>query len=201
MRQMVLAYIFIQGWTIDPYKHWSFYQPGEVLLLPTHYAKIFKWGSMTCGVAVVIYGGGGLQMLLVSLSKCFWCFTNALLITFQPITFESVNHTTLFGYVVFIFWCHQFIFQVLPLLKCTCMPYFCQYFWSFHLVPCCMELWWNFCWCSCFCCFGCCFFVFVEYCFLTSSFWWPMVDICRLIRLYLCVLILLLIVLGLSRCS
>ena len=49
----------IQGRTIDPYKHWFFYQPGEVLLLPTHYAEIFKWGSMTCGVAVVIYGGRG----------------------------------------------------------------------------------------------------------------------------------------------
>ena len=39
------------------------------------------------------------------------------LITFQPVTFEPVNYTTLFCYVVFIFWCHQFIFQGLSTLK------------------------------------------------------------------------------------
>ena len=114
---MVLAYVLIQGWTIDPYKHWFFDQPGEVLLLPTYYAEIFKWGSMTCGVTVVIYGGGGLQMFFVPLSKCSWCFSNILLISFQPITFEPINYATLFCYVVFIFWCHQFIFQGLSTLK------------------------------------------------------------------------------------
>ena len=64
MRQMVLAYVLIQGWTIDPYKHWFFYQPGEVLLLPTHYAEILKWGSMTRGVAVVLYGEGAFRCSL-----------------------------------------------------------------------------------------------------------------------------------------
>ena len=117
MRQMVFAYVFIQGWNIDSYEHWFFNQPGEVLLLPTYYAEIFKWGSMTRGVTVVMYGAGGLQMFFVPLSKSSWCFCNILLVTFQSITFEPINYATLFCYVVFIFWCHQFIFQGLSTLK------------------------------------------------------------------------------------
>ena len=36
---------FVQGWVVDPYEHLFFNQPGEVLILSTHYAKIFKCGS------------------------------------------------------------------------------------------------------------------------------------------------------------
>ena len=178
MRQMVFAYVFIQGWTIDSYEHRFFNQPGEVLLLPTYYAEIFKWGSMIWGVTVVMYGGGGLQMFLVPLSKCSWCFSNILLITIQPITFEPINYTTLF-YAVFIFWCHQFIFQSLSTLKSALECHtFCHCSWGFHLVPYCMELWWKFYWCCCFCWFGYCFYWILEYCSLTSSSLWPMRDIC-----------------------
>ena len=56
-------------------------------------------------------------MFLEPLSKCSRCFSNVLLITFQPVTFKPVNYATLFCYVVFIFWCHQFIFQGLSTLK------------------------------------------------------------------------------------
>ena len=56
-------------------------------------------------------------MLLEPLSKCFRCFSNVLLITIQPLTFEPVNYATLFCYVIFIFWCHQFIFQGLSTFK------------------------------------------------------------------------------------
>ena len=129
---MVLTYVLIQGWTIDPYKHWLFYQPGEVLLLPTHYAEIFKWGSMTCGVAVVMYGAFRCSLYL---SKCSWCFSNVLLITFQPITFEPVNCATLFCYVVFIFWCHQFIFQGLSTLKVHLYAIFLPMFLKLSLSP------------------------------------------------------------------
>ena len=38
----VFAYVSIQGWVIDPYEHWFFNEPGEVLLFPAHYTKIFK---------------------------------------------------------------------------------------------------------------------------------------------------------------
>ena len=40
MWQMVFAYVLVQGWIIDPYEHWFFYQPGEVLFFPAHYTEI-----------------------------------------------------------------------------------------------------------------------------------------------------------------
>ena len=36
MRQMVFAYVFVQGWTVDPYVYRFLYQPHEVLILPPH---------------------------------------------------------------------------------------------------------------------------------------------------------------------
>ena len=49
-------------------------------------------------------------MFFKPLSKCSSCLSYVLLITFQPITFVSINYTTLFSDVVFAFWCYQFIF-------------------------------------------------------------------------------------------
>ena len=40
MWQMVLTYIFVKGWIIDPDEHRFFYQSGEVVFLPSHYTKI-----------------------------------------------------------------------------------------------------------------------------------------------------------------
>ena len=141
------------------------------LLLPTHYAKIFKWGSMTCGAAVVMNWGGGLQMFLEPLSKCCRCFSNVLLITFQPVTFKYVDYATLFCYVVFIFRCHQFIFQG-PSHSWNVLVWHIFYIcsWSSHLGPYCKVLWWNFCLMVLVLVsfvvvvFGCS----REYCFLTS---------------------------------
>ena len=75
-------------------------------------------------------------MFLESLSKCSRCFSNVLLITFQPITFEPVNYATLF----FVMWSLSFAatnssFRVFPLLKCTCMPYPLQMFLKLSLRP------------------------------------------------------------------
>ena len=47
MRQMVFAYVLVEGWTIDSYVHGFFDQPGEILFLPTHYLEIIKCGSVT----------------------------------------------------------------------------------------------------------------------------------------------------------
>ena len=47
MRQVVFAYVLIQGWTIDSYVHGFFNQPGETLFLPTHYLEVVKCGSVT----------------------------------------------------------------------------------------------------------------------------------------------------------
>ena len=39
MRQVVFAYVLIQGWTINSYVHGFFNQPGEILSLPTNKNK------------------------------------------------------------------------------------------------------------------------------------------------------------------
>ena len=70
MRQMVFAYVFVQGWTVDPYVYSFLYQPHEVLILPPHYAKVVKCSAMTCDVTVVIDWGGVLEMFFKPLSKC-----------------------------------------------------------------------------------------------------------------------------------
>ena len=68
MRQMVFAYVFVQGWIVDPYVYSFLYQPHEVLILPPHYAKVFKCSAMTCDVTVVIEWGGVLEMFSKPLS-------------------------------------------------------------------------------------------------------------------------------------
>ena len=56
---MVFAYVFLQGWIIDPNEHWFFDQPGEVLLFPAHYTEVVQGGSVTSGVTMVMDMGGG----------------------------------------------------------------------------------------------------------------------------------------------
>ena len=106
---MVLAYVFVQGWVVDPYKHRLFNQPGEVFLFPVHHCEVVNSGWMTWDVTMVKYRGGGFQMFLEPLSKCSSCLSYIFMITFQPVTFISVDNTTLFGDMVLIFRCHQFI--------------------------------------------------------------------------------------------
>ena len=72
---MVFAYVFVQGWTIDPNVYSFLYQPHEVLILPPHYAEIIKCSVMTCDVTVVIDWGGMLDMLFKPLTKCPGCFS------------------------------------------------------------------------------------------------------------------------------
>ena len=80
------------------------------MLFPAHYAEVVKCGRMTCDVTMVIDRGRGFQMFFKPLSKCSSCLSYVLLIAFQPIIFVSIDYTTLFCYVVFVFWCHLFIF-------------------------------------------------------------------------------------------
>ena len=70
MRQIVLAYVFVQGWTVDRNVYSFLYQPHEVLILPPHYAKLVKCSAMTCDVTVVIDWAGVLEMFFKPLSKC-----------------------------------------------------------------------------------------------------------------------------------
>ena len=69
VRQMVFAYISIEGWIIHPDVNSFFYGSDEVLILSPHNAEVLDGGIMTCDVLMVIYWGGGLQMLLKPLTK------------------------------------------------------------------------------------------------------------------------------------
>ena len=85
MWQMVLAYIFVKGWIIDPDEHRFFYQSGEVVFLPSHYAKIVDVSIVTTDGTMVIDRGGGLEVFLQPFSKCSSCLTNIFFITLQSI--------------------------------------------------------------------------------------------------------------------
>ena len=66
---------------------------------------------------MVKYRGGGLQIFLKPLSKCSRCLSYILMVTFQPVTFISIYNITLFGDMVLIFRCHQFIFYSFTTLE------------------------------------------------------------------------------------
>ena len=69
VRQMVLAYISIEGWIVHPDVNSCLYGSDDVLVLSPHNAAILNGGIMTCNVMVVIYWGGGLLMFLKPLTR------------------------------------------------------------------------------------------------------------------------------------
>ena len=69
MWQMVFANIFVQGWTVHPNINWFFNSSDEVLILPPHNAEISNVGFMACDVMMVIYWGGGLEVLFIPPTK------------------------------------------------------------------------------------------------------------------------------------
>ena len=69
---MVFAYVFVQGWTIDPYVYSFLYQPHEVLIPPPNYTKVVKCSIMTCDVTVVIDREGALEMFFKTSLQMSW---------------------------------------------------------------------------------------------------------------------------------
>ena len=69
MWQMVLVYIFVKGWIIQPYVQGLFYESREVLVLSPQYGKIVNGDRMTRDVIMVMYGGWGLEMFFKPLLK------------------------------------------------------------------------------------------------------------------------------------
>ena len=51
---MEFAYIFIEGWIIDPYVQCFFDSSAEVLVLPPYNVEIFNGDLMTSDLAMVI---------------------------------------------------------------------------------------------------------------------------------------------------
>ena len=117
MRQMEFAYVFIEGWMIDPYVQCFFDSSAEVLVLPPYDVEIINGDLMTSDVAMVINWWGGLLMLFKPLSKWSWGFTNVFLITFNPATLISIDDPTLFQDWILILGGHQEALMVCPPLK------------------------------------------------------------------------------------
>ena len=67
---MVFAYVPVEGWIIHPYVYCFLDSSDKVLILHPHNAEIFNGDTMACGVVMVIYWGGGLQVFPEPLSKC-----------------------------------------------------------------------------------------------------------------------------------
>ena len=75
---MEFAYVFVEGWIIDPYIQSLFYGPAEVLILPPNNIEIFYGDLVTTDVTVVIDWWGGLLVFFKSLSKWPGGFTNVI---------------------------------------------------------------------------------------------------------------------------
>ena len=117
MRQMVLAYVFVEGWIIYPYEQCFFCPSAEVLVFPPHNAEIFYGNIMTSDAKVVIDGGRCLEMFFEPLTKCYRGFTNVFLITLNPLSLVSVYDSTFFWMVSWSFGAIRRFFIVFPLLK------------------------------------------------------------------------------------
>ena len=111
VRQMVFAYVLVEGWTIQAYVHCFFDSSDQVLVLPLHYTKVFNGGTMTSDVKMVINWGGSLQMFPEPFTKCSWWLPCILLITLHPIAFVCVDYATLLFDGVFISGSHQEAFD------------------------------------------------------------------------------------------
>ena len=144
--------------------------------LPT----MLKLSSVVVWPVVLLWSwiGEGSFRCSLNLSKCSSSLSCVLLITFQPVTFESIYFATLFCYVVFIFWCHPFIFygfstlevyldaiSFANVLEALTKSFIVRYSYVTFADG--------------FAVFFYYFWLFLEYLSSVLSCWWPMQDICR----------------------
>ena len=76
--------------------------------------SLMKFSSVVIWPVVLKWsyiGERGLQVFFEPLSKCSWRLSYVFLITFHPVTFESVYDSTFLCYMIFVFVCHQEVFD------------------------------------------------------------------------------------------
>ena len=130
MRQMVFAYVLVQGWVIDPYKYCFFNCSYEILVLPSHYGKFFDVTLVTWGVTVVKYWGRGLLMFLEPFSKGSARFSYVFFSTPLFIALISVYYSTFAGNV---HGSHKEAFDCSSSLEMHLYPIFAAcFFWLSH---------------------------------------------------------------------
>ena len=83
----------------------------SLMVLIRFWSKIFKNDFVTSGVIVVKYGGWGLLMFFEPFSKCSGGFPYILFITFHPVTFVSIDDSTLLHHRIFVLGSHQEAFD------------------------------------------------------------------------------------------
>ena len=69
--------------------------------------KLSRLIFVTSGVVMVKYGGWGLLIFLEPLSKCSGGFSYIFFITLHPVTFISVDDSTLFQHRIIVLGSHQ----------------------------------------------------------------------------------------------
>ena len=162
------AYVSIQWWIIDHYVYSFFYQPHEVVILPPHYTEVIQCSDMTCDVTVVINQGRGLEMFSEPLSKHPCWFSYILLFTFQPVTLVPIYDATLFCYEIFVFRCHQEVFDCLGPSKVNLYAMLLTYvFETFTEASCVCYCYVIYSEATCTCCLFhsypcCCFFLVIQ---------------------------------------
>ena len=109
--QMVLAYVSIQGWIIDPNIESFFHVSHWVLVLSPHYAEVIYANHMTRDVTMVIDGGQDLLVFFEPLSKSSGGLSYILLITIHSITLVSIDNLTLFHHRFLVLGGHQEVFD------------------------------------------------------------------------------------------
>ena len=62
--------MFLLGMDYYPLCAFFFYGSREVLVLPVPYTEVVNCSCMTCGVRVIKYRAGGLEVFFELLSKC-----------------------------------------------------------------------------------------------------------------------------------
>ena len=145
VRQLVFAYVLVEGWIVHPYVYCFFDSSDQVLVLSPHNAEVLNGGTLTSGVKMVIYWGRGLQVFSVPLSKSSWWLPYIFIITFHPVAFVSVDNATLLCDGIFVFRSCQKAFDGITSLAVYLNPMFSAYIfyaltqpfyiWDHHIGP------------------------------------------------------------------
>ena len=105
--QLEHAYVPIKGCISDPYEYSLLYGPGDMVCLPTYGREVINTDGMTRGIAIVIDGGGCLEMLLEPFPKSLCQVTSVLLLTTHMVTLEPTNYPIFLSDVIPALWGHH----------------------------------------------------------------------------------------------
>ena len=64
MQQLVPAQVSVEGGVLHADEHGLLDGPGKAVTFLVHYVELVGVHGMSCGVAVVVYGGGGFEVFL-----------------------------------------------------------------------------------------------------------------------------------------